>query len=103
VLQPRVPSGFPRRVERTPDIQYSAQFNEFLTKFKTILSEDSEAWKAVKDADVSLSSTAEDPSLGVSPSEAGAFLHGEDVDVNLAVVAGQVHATACSPTLNELQ
>ncbi|KUF96044.1 hypothetical protein AM588_10010613 [Phytophthora nicotianae] len=78
-----------------PEIQYSAQFNEFLTKLKTVLSEDSEAWKTVKTADISLLSSAEDPSVDVSPAEARAFLHGEEeVDVNLAAasLSSQVEA-----------
>ncbi|ETO68595.1 hypothetical protein F444_14597 [Phytophthora nicotianae P1976] len=81
--------------KRSPEIQYSAQFNEFLTKLKTVLSEDSEAWKTVKTADISLLSSAEDPSVDVSPAEARAFLHGEEeVDVNLAAasLSSQVEA-----------
>ncbi|POM77727.1 Hypothetical protein PHPALM_4842, partial [Phytophthora palmivora] len=68
--------------KRSPEIQYSAQFNEFLTKLKAVVSEDSGAWKAVKDADISLLSSVEDPSVDVSPAEARAFLYGEEeVDV----------------------
>ncbi|KAG1699456.1 hypothetical protein DVH05_012869 [Phytophthora capsici] len=81
--------------KRSPDVQYSAQFNEFLTRLKTTLSEDSDAWKAVKDADISLLTSAEDPTLDVSPAEARAFLHGEEeVDVNLAAasLSSQVEA-----------
>ncbi|KAH7474886.1 X-ray repair cross-complementing protein 5 [Phytophthora ramorum] len=81
--------------KRSSEIQYSAQFNEFLTKLKTTLTEDSEAWKAVKGADISLLSSAEDPSLDVSPAEARAFLYGEEeVDVNLAAasLSSQVEA-----------
>ncbi|KUG00402.1 hypothetical protein AM587_10005696 [Phytophthora nicotianae] len=74
--------------KRSPEIQYSAQFNEFLTKLKTVLSEDSEAWKTVKTVDISFLSSAEDPSVDVSPAEARAFLHGEEeVDVNLAAAS----------------
>ncbi|GMF11340.1 unnamed protein product [Phytophthora lilii] len=81
--------------KRSVEIQYSAQFNEFLTKLKLVLSEDSDAWKAVKEADISLLSTADDPSVDVSPAEARAFLHGEEeVDVNLAAasLSSQVEA-----------
>ncbi|KAF4028831.1 Ku C terminal domain like [Phytophthora infestans] len=81
--------------KRSPEIQYSTQFNEFLTKLKTVLSEDSEAWKTVKDADIGLISSTEDPSVDVSPAEARAFLHGEEeVDVNLAAasLSSQVEA-----------
>ncbi|CAH0475370.1 unnamed protein product [Peronospora belbahrii] len=73
---------------RSPEIQYSAQFNEFLTKLKSVLSEDSDAWKAVKDAGLSILTSSEDPSVDVSPVEARAFLHGEEeVDVNLAAAS----------------
>ncbi|KAG6970164.1 hypothetical protein JG688_00004992 [Phytophthora aleatoria] len=81
--------------KRSPEIHYSAPFNEFLTKLKTVLSEDSDAWKTVKDADISLLTSAEDPSLDISPAEARAFLHGEEeVDVNLAAasLSSQVEA-----------
>ncbi|RMX70499.1 hypothetical protein DD238_000422 [Peronospora effusa] len=70
--------------KRSPEIQYSAQFNEFLTKLKSVLSENSDAWKAIKDAGISLLTSSEDPSVDVSPAEARAFLHGEEeVDLNL--------------------
>uniref|UniRef100_A0AAV1UEM2 VWFA domain-containing protein n=1 Tax=Peronospora matthiolae TaxID=2874970 RepID=A0AAV1UEM2_9STRA len=73
---------------RSPEIQYSAQFNDFLTKLKSVLSEDSDAWNAIKDANVSLLTSAEDPVVDVSPAEARAFLHGEEeVDVNLAAAS----------------
>ncbi|KAL3661336.1 hypothetical protein V7S43_013541 [Phytophthora oleae] len=81
--------------KRSPEVQYSAQFNEFLTRLKTTLSEDSDAWKAVKDANISLITSADDPGLDVSPAEARAFLHGEEeVDVNLAAasLSSQVEA-----------
>ena len=73
---------------RSPEIQYSAQFNDFLTKLKSVLSEDSDAWNAIKDANVSLLTSAEDPVVDVSPAEGCAFLHGEEeVDVNLAAAS----------------
>ncbi|GMG14953.1 unnamed protein product [Phytophthora fragariaefolia] len=81
--------------KRSVEIQYSAQFNEFLTKLKSVLTEDSEAWKAVKEADISLLSCADDPSVDVSVAEARAFLYGEEeVDVNLAAasLSSQVEA-----------
>jgi ATP-dependent DNA helicase 2 subunit 2 len=96
------PEFFPKALQclthfrkRSPEIQYSAAFNDFLTRLKAQVAEDSDAWRAVKDADVSLLSTTEDPSLDVSPAEARAFLHGEEeVDVNLAAasLSSQVEA-----------
>ncbi|CAH0489472.1 unnamed protein product [Peronospora farinosa] len=74
--------------KRSPEIQYSAQFNEFLTKLKSVLSENSDAWKAIKDAGISLLTSSEDPSVDVSPAAARAFLHGEEeVDVNLVAAS----------------
>ncbi|EGZ16264.1 hypothetical protein PHYSODRAFT_316299 [Phytophthora sojae] len=74
--------------KRSVEIQYSSQFNEFLTKLKTVLTEDSDAWKAVKSADISLLTSADDPSVDVSAAEARAFLYGEEeVDVNLAAAS----------------
>ncbi|KAJ8546812.1 hypothetical protein ON010_g11423 [Phytophthora cinnamomi] len=81
--------------KRSVEIQYSAQFNEFLTKLKSVLTEDSDAWKAVKEADISLLSSLDDPSVDVSAAEARAFLYGEEeVDVNLAAasLSSQVEA-----------
>ncbi|KAI9914723.1 hypothetical protein PsorP6_008533 [Peronosclerospora sorghi] len=81
--------------KRSPEIQYSSQFNEFLIKLKSELSEDSCAWKAFQDADISLITSLEDPTVDVSPAESSAFLHGEEeVDVNLAAasLSSQVEA-----------
>ncbi|CAI5739500.1 unnamed protein product [Peronospora destructor] len=74
--------------KRSPEIQYSAQFNEFLIKLKSVLSENSDAWKAIKDAGISLLTSSEDPSVDLSPAEAHAFLHGDKkIDVNLAAAS----------------
>ncbi|CAI5743114.1 unnamed protein product [Hyaloperonospora brassicae] len=89
------PAFFPKALQclshfrkRSPEIQYSAQFNDFLTKLKSFLPEDSDAWKAVKDANVSLLTSVDDPAVDVSPAEARAFLYGEEeVDVNLAAAS----------------
>ncbi|KAE9031309.1 hypothetical protein PR003_g10337 [Phytophthora rubi] len=81
--------------KRSVEIQYSAQFNDFMIKLKSALTEDSDAWKAVKEADISLLSSADDPSVDVSVAEARAFLYGEEeVDVNLAAasLSSQVEA-----------
>ncbi|KAF4321686.1 hypothetical protein BBO99_00001141 [Phytophthora kernoviae] len=81
--------------KRSIEIQYSSEFNECLTKLKIMLSEDSDAWKAVKEADVTLLSSTDDSSVDVSPAEARAFLHGEEeVDINLAAasLSSQVEA-----------
>ncbi|TDH67454.1 hypothetical protein CCR75_005968 [Bremia lactucae] len=73
--------------KRCPEIQYSAQFNEFLIKLKTHLSDNSDAWKTIKNANIGLLSAVDDPTLDVSHGEAHAFLHGEEVDVNLAAAS----------------
>ncbi|ETO77139.1 hypothetical protein F441_07584 [Phytophthora nicotianae CJ01A1] len=70
------------------ETQMEKFFSQSGSELKTVLSEDSEAWKTVKTVDISFLSSAEDPSVDVSPAEARAFLHGEEeVDVNLAAAS----------------
>ncbi|RLN97043.1 hypothetical protein BBJ28_00010821 [Nothophytophthora sp. Chile5] len=64
--------------KRSVEIHYSSQFNAFLAKLKAVLTEESAAWEAVKEAGVTLLSSTEDPGVDVTPAEARAFLYGEE-------------------------
>lgn len=77
--------------KRSVDIQYAAEFNEFLVALKGSLGEESDAWDAVKREGVTLLSSDDDPSVGVTPAHARAFLYGEEEeDADAAAVAASL-------------
>jgi ATP-dependent DNA helicase 2 subunit 2 len=70
------------------NIHYAVEFNEFLVALKGSLCEESDAWDAVKREGVTLLSSDDDPSVGVTPAHARAFLYGEeDEDADAAAAA----------------
>lgn len=73
---------------RSVEIQYAAQFNDFLARLKVKVGETSDAWQALQKENITLLSSDDDPALSVTPAQARAFLYGEEpVDVSLAAAS----------------